>query len=254
MAEELGGQRRAAVWNFTPVEGVKRIVAVGAGKGGVGKSTVTVGLAHALAGLGLRVAVLDADIYGPSLPRMLGLKGPGSRNWRIIRWCLRWATAFPMSMHFITGDNAAVLRGPMISKALHQLLRATNWKDIDILLVDLPPGTGDVQLSLAQAAPLDGAVIVTTPQAVAVDDARKALSMFRKVNVKVLGVVENMAGGMFGAGGGEALAREADVPLLGSIPLDAALCAAMDAGEIPPVLVEWESIARLVVAGVKLRA
>ncbi len=244
---------RKAVWNFTPVEGVKRIVAIGAGKGGVGKSTVTIGLAHALSALGLRVGVLDADIYGPSMPRMLGLTTcgqPALAEGKMVPFVSRGIAC--MSIHFITGDTAAVLRGPMITKALHQLLRSSKWDAIDVLLVDLPPGTGDVQLSLAQAAPLDGAIIVTTPQAVAVDDARKALSMFQKVNVKVLGVVENMSGSVFGAGGGAKLAQEASAPLLATLALDAQLCAALDAGEAPPAAAQWDVLARSVVQGIKL--
>lgn len=226
--------RRAAPWNFDPVPHVRRIVAVASGKGGVGKSTTTVNLAHALAAQGLRVGILDADIYGPSIPRMLGLSGrPEIENNLMLPLEAHGIKA--MSMQFITGDEAAVLRGPMISKALHQLLRLTRWGDdkhpLDLLLVDMPPGTGDIHLSLAQQVPLDGAVIVTTPQEVALMDARKAAGMFEKLRVKRIGVIENMSGGMFGSGGGARLAQELGAPLLAVIGLEQALCETADAGQ-----------------------
>lgn len=229
-------QRRPAVWNFTPLEHVARVIAVGAGKGGVGKSTVAVGIARTLAGRGKRVALLDADIYGPSLPRMLGLMEAGKPEFAEGKMQPHMAQGGVacLSIGFIAGDGAAVLRGPMITKALAQMLRGTAWgtaaSPCDTLIVDLPPGTGDVQLSLAQQVPLSGAVIVTTPQEVAVADARKALDMFVKLRVPVLGVVENMSGEVFGAGGGSALAAESNVPFLGSVPLDARVREAGDAG------------------------
>lgn len=227
--------RERAVWNLTPVEHVRAVIAVGSGKGGVGKSTTAVNLALALARAGKRVGVLDADIYGPSLPRMLGLCTHGTPE--IVDGKMVPPSAHGvrcMSMGFITGDAPAILRGPMVSKTLHQLLRSTAWgapdAPLDILVIDMPPGTGDVHLSLVQQVPLAGALIVTTPQAVAVEDARKCLRMFEKTGVRVLGVVENMCGEMFGVGGGAALAQEAGVKLLGAIGLEAAIRKAGDAG------------------------
>lgn len=226
--------RERAVWNLTPVEGVRHVIAVASGKGGVGKSTSTVNLAHAMAAQGLRVGILDADIYGPSIPRMLGVQDYGKPP--IEHNKMLPATAHGivcMSMGFITGDEAAMLRGPMISKTLHQLLRMTRWAGddapLDVLLVDMPPGTGDVHLSMMQQVPLSGAVIVTTPQEVAVMDARKGLSMFVRLNVPVMGVIENMSYmldsngskiALFGSGGGQKLADEAKTLLLGAVPMD----------------------------------
>ncbi|MFZ4540709.1 MAG: Mrp/NBP35 family ATP-binding protein [Rickettsiales bacterium] len=236
-------QRPAAI-NHAPIPHVERIIAVASGKGGVGKSTVTVNLAHALTVIGKRVGILDADIYGPSIPRMLGLETylkpeiidnqmvpPTAHNIRA------------MSMALITGDEAAVLRAPMITKALVQFLRLTKWGDaeqpLDILLVDLPPGTGDVTLSLAQNAPLHGLILVTTPQEIAVIDADKCASAFHKLHVPLLGIVENMsyfldsAGAphhLFGKGGGEKLAEKYGSPLLGQVPLDATIGVCADEG------------------------
>ena len=225
--------RKAAQWNTAPLAHVKRIIAVASGKGGVGKSATTVNLALALSHMGPRVGILDADIYGPSIPRMMALSGqPEINDGQMIP--LESYGIACMSMGFITGDQAAILRGPMISKTLYQLLRMTRWgtveRTLDMLLVDMPPGTGDIHLSMAQQVPLDGAVIVTTPQEVAVIDARKALVMFQKVNVPVLGVIENMSGSIFGAGGGKRLAEEMGVPFLGEIPMDAAIVEASDKG------------------------
>ena len=235
--------RAPAQWNREGLPYVRRILAVGSGKGGVGKSSVTVLLALALAQLGKRVGILDADIYGPSIPRMLGLSGQPEFADRFML-PLEAHGLLAMSIGFLTGDAPAVLRGPMVSKTLQQLLRGTRWgtetAPLDFLLIDLPPGTGDVQLSLAQAAPLDAALIVTTPQDVAVADARKALAMFGKVNIPVQGVIENMAGfadaesgkilPMLGVGGGKRLAEEAGVPLLASLSFYPAIAAALDAG------------------------
>ena len=234
--------RARAVWNVTPVEGVKKVIAVASGKGGVGKSTTAVNLALALTQKGLRVGLLDADIYGPSLPRMLGLtehsgKPPAIVDGKMIPPVNHGIQC--MSMGFITGEEAAILRGPMISKTLHQLLRFSHWDNVDVLLVDMPPGTGDIHLSMVQQVPLAGAVIVTTPQEVALMDARKALKMFEKVGVAVLGVVENMsyftdaAGNsipLFGEGGGQRLADEMHVPFLGDVPIDMAIREASDNG------------------------
>ena len=230
--------------NHAPVPGVARIIAVASGKGGVGKSTVTVNLAHALTSQGKRVGILDADLYGPSIPRMLGLDTylkPEFVDGQMLPPMAHGIRA--MSMALLTGDEAAVLRAPMITKALVQFLRTTRWGDAaqpcDILLVDLPPGTGDVLLSLAQNAPLRGALIVTTPQEVAVIDADKAANAFTKLNVPILGVVENMSHfvsptgethALFGAGGGNKLAAKYHVPLLATLPLDPAMGIAADAG------------------------
>ncbi|MBY0406243.1 MAG: Mrp/NBP35 family ATP-binding protein [Rickettsiales bacterium] len=237
--------RERAQWNLTPVEGVKRVIAVASGKGGVGKSTTAVNLALAMARAGQKVALLDADIYGPSLPRMLGLSDAGQppiENGKMVPPIgFSGAHGIPcMSMGFITGSEAAILRGPMISKTLTQLLRFTRWPEVDTLVVDMPPGTGDISLSMAQAVPIAGVVIVTTPQEVAVMDARKCLAMFTKLGVNVLGVVENMSWfepapgqrvALFGEGGGRKLAAEAGVPFLGQVPVDAAIGQAAEAGK-----------------------
>ena len=224
--------RARANWNLTPLEHVKSIIAVASGKGGVGKSTTAVNLALALHKAGKRVGLLDADIYGPSLPRMLALSGQPEIKGKMVP--LESHGIVCMSMGFITGDEAAILRGPMISKALQQMLRMTRWgtadSTLDVLLVDMPPGTGDIHLSMVQQVPLTGAIIVTTPQEVAVMDARKCLTMFEKVNVPILGVVENMTGEMFGQGGGKKLADEAKVPLLGEVPANSAIRVAGDSG------------------------
>lgn len=227
--------KKPAVWNKEPLAHVRHVIAIASGKGGVGKSTLTVNLAHALRDTGKKTGILDADIYGPSVPRMLNVSGrPEFEDGKMIP--LTGHGIACMSIGFITGDEAAILRGPMISKALTQLLRLTRWgttvEPMDTLLIDMPPGTGDVHLSMAQLVPLTGAIITTTPQEVALSDARKAAIMFQKVDVPIVGVVENMSGGMFGAGGGQKLADELGVPLLASIPLDADICRAGDAGNI----------------------
>ena len=237
--------QRPANINHTPLPHVARIVAVASGKGGVGKSTVTTNLAHALTLAGKRVGILDADIYGPSIPRMLGLETylkPEIADGLMVPPTAHGIRA--MSMALITGDEAAVLRAPMITKALVQFLRLTRWGDtscpLDFLLVDLPPGTGDVTLSLAQNCRLDGLLLVTTPQEVAVIDADKCASAFHKLQVKLLGVVENMSYFMdpqgaphhlFGQGGGLKLAEKFHAPLLGQLPLDATMGVCADKGE-----------------------
>jgi ATP-binding protein involved in chromosome partitioning len=223
--------RERAVWNLTPVEGVKKIIAVASGKGGVGKSTVAASLAVAAAMSGKRAGLLDADIYGPSVPRMMGLtaeKQPPVAAGKMQPPLAHGVAC--MSMGFITGDAPAVLRGPMISKTLHQLLRMTHWNNLDVLFIDMPPGTGDIHLSLVQQVPLAGAIIVTTPQEVAAMDARKCAQMFQKLGTPLLGVIENMTGEVFGYGGGEKLAQEFGVKLLGEIPLQARVREALDAG------------------------
>lgn len=238
--------RKPAIWNTEPLAHVKRIIAVASGKGGVGKSTVTLCLALAAAQAGKRVGILDADIYGPSMPRMLGLWGKPEYADGMMQPHTRHNIAC-MSVGFLT-EEAAILRGPMITKILGQMLRGTRWgtqaAPLDILFVDMPPGTGDVHLSMVQQVPLSGAMIVTTPQEIAVIDARKAAQMFGKVNVPILGVVENMSylkdatGAVlhpFGQGGGARLAAEFGVELLAKLPLEPALGAACDAGEMPPV-------------------
>jgi ATP-binding protein involved in chromosome partitioning len=231
--------------NHTPIAHVARTVAVASGKGGVGKSTVTTNLAHALTATGKRVGILDADIYGPSIPRMLGLETyikPEVADNQMVPPVAHGIRA--MSMSLITGDEAAVLRAPMITKTLVQFLRVTRWgtadAPLDYLLVDLPPGTGDVTLSLAQNCKVDGLVLVTTPQEVAVIDADKCASAFHKLHVPLMGVVENMSyfvdsAGVtshpFGQGGGEKLADKYHAPLLGKLPLDANIGVCADTGE-----------------------
>ena len=217
---------------LSPLPSVKNIIAVGSGKGGVGKSTVAVNLALALAADGARVGVLDADIYGPSVPLMLGLAGrPDSPDGKTIE-PMRAHGVEAMSIGLLVDqDTPMIWRGPMATSALTQLLTETRWGDLDYLILDLPPGTGDIQLTMAQKIPVAGAVVVTTPQDVATLDARKALKMFEKVEVPVLGLVENMAVHLcsncghaehiFGEGGGQRMAAQYGVPLLGSLPLEA---------------------------------
>jgi ATP-binding protein involved in chromosome partitioning len=230
---------------------VKNIIAVASGKGGVGKSTVAANLALALSAEGARVGVLDADIYGPSQPTMLGISGkPESTDGRTLE---------PMENHglqmssiglLIDADQPMVWRGPMVTQALQQLLAQTNWKDLDYLVIDLPPGTGDIQLTLAQQVPVTGAVIVTTPQDIALIDAKKGLKMFEKVGIPILGIVENMAvhvcsncghaEHIFGAEGGARMAEQYGVEHLGSLPLDIRIREQADAGH-PTVVAEPDS-------------
>ncbi|MGE4366702.1 iron-sulfur cluster carrier protein ApbC [Thermomonas sp.] len=234
-----------------PLANVRNIIAVGSGKGGVGKSTVAVNLALALAAEGLRVGVLDADIYGPSVPLMLGLAGrPESPDGKTILPAHAHGVAAVSIGLLVDQDAPMIWRGPMVTQALTQLLQQTAWDDLDVLVVDLPPGTGDIQLTLAQKIPVAGAVIVTTPQEVATLDARRALMMFRKVGIAVLGLVENMAlhvcsqcghaEHVFGAGGGERMAAQYEVPLLGALPLAAAIREQGDAG-VPIVAAQPQS-------------
>ena len=233
-----------------PIEGVKNIIAVASGKGGVGKSTVAVNLALALSAEGANVGILDADIYGPSQPRMLGVKTkPESKDGKKME-PIMGHNLQAMSIGFLVDEETPMIwRGPMVTQALEQLLRETNWQDLDYLVIDLPPGTGDIHLTLAQKVPVTGAVIVTTPQDIALLDARKGLKMFEKVEVPVLGVIENMSTHIcskcgheehiFGDGGGRRMAEENDVDFIGSIPLDMSIREQTDSGK-PTVVADPE--------------
>jgi len=252
--------------------GVKNIIAVASGKGGVGKSTTAVNLALALAAEGASVGMLDADIYGPSQPTMLGITGrPESRDGKTLE---------PMEGHGIQAssigfmidlDTPMVWRGPMVTQALEQLLRDTNWRALDYLVIDMPPGTGDIHLTLAQKIPVTGAVIVTTPQDIALLDARKGLKMFEKVGVPILGIVENMAmhvcsncghvEHIFGQGGGERMSKEYDVEYLGGLPLDIKIREQADSGKPTvvadpdgPVAAIYRQIARRVAVKIAEKA
>jgi ATP-binding protein involved in chromosome partitioning len=238
--------------NLRPLGDIKNVVAVASGKGGVGKSTVAVNLALAWAVQGARVGVLDADIYGPSQPLMLGLAGqrPSTTDGKQLRPLAAHGLS-AMSIGFLVdAEQPMVWRGPMVTQALTQLLSETQWGTLDYLVVDMPPGTGDIQLTLAQRVPVAGAVIVTTPQDIALADARKGLKMFEKVSVPVLGIVENMSvhvcshcghsEHIFGAGGGERMARQYGVRLLGELPLDAHIREEADGGR-PSVIAAPDS-------------
>ncbi|EKV27334.1 Scaffold protein [Caenispirillum salinarum AK4] len=226
---------------------IKHVVAVASGKGGVGKSTTAANLALALARLGLKVGLFDADIYGPSVPRIMGLhdKKPGTRGDRIVPLENHGVTV--MSIGFMVEEEAPVVwRGPMVVGALEQLLRDVDWPELDVMIVDMPPGTGDTQLTMCQRVPLSGAVIVSTPQDIALLDARKGLHMFRKVEVPVLGIVENMSyyqcpkcgnrEEVFGHGGARETAEKLEAPFLGEIPLDLKIRETTDAGR--PIVVD----------------
>lgn len=235
----------------TLLPNVKNIIAVASGKGGVGKSTTSVNLALALAAEGANVGLLDADIYGPSQPQMLGISGrPESKDGKSMEPMLAHGIQ-AMSIGFLVdNDTPMVWRGPMVTGALEQLLRDTKWNDLDYLVIDLPPGTGDIQLTLAQKIPVTGAVIVTTPQDIALLDARKGLKMFEKVGIPILGIVENMSTHIcsncgheepiFGAGGGALMSQDYNVDLLGSLPLDMAIRMQADSGK-PTVISEPNS-------------
>ena len=224
------------------IPGVKNIIAVASGKGGVGKSTTAVNLALALAAEGVSVGMLDADIYGPSQPTMLGITGrPESKDGKRLE-PMEGHGIQAMSIGFLIDvETPMVWRGPMVTQALEQLLNETNWRDVDYLVVDLPPGTGDIQLTLAQRVPVTGAVIVTTPQDIALMDARKGLKMFEKVNIPILGVVENMSlhicsqcghtENIFGSGGGDRMSKDYGIDLLGSLPLDIRIREQADSGK-----------------------
>jgi len=230
------------------IPGVKNIIAVASGKGGVGKSTTAVNLALALAAEGVSVGMLDADIYGPSQPTMLGIAGrPESRDGKRLE-PMNGHGIQAMSIGFLIDvETPMIWRGPMVTQALEQLLNETNWRDVDYLVVDLPPGTGDIQLTLAQRVPVTGAVIVTTPQDIALMDARKGLKMFEKVNIPILGIVENMSlhicsqcgheEHVFGTGGGERMSKDYGVELLGALPLDIRIREQADSG-MPTVVAD----------------
>ena len=209
----------------------RNVIAVGAGKGGVGKSTVAVNLAVSLARSGASVGILDADVYGPNIPTLMGSgEEPGQVGDKIQPVKVHGIEMISMGF-LIPADQALVWRGPMIHSAINQLVTQVAWSELDYLVVDLPPGTGDAQMSLAQQLPLTGAVVVTTPQGVSVSDTRRGIDAFRKLDVEVLGVVENMAGPIFGSGAGEEVAAEMRVPFLGRVPLDAAVAASGEAGK-----------------------
>jgi ATP-binding protein involved in chromosome partitioning len=234
--------------SLQPMQNIKNVIAVASGKGGVGKSTTAVNLALALAGEGANVGILDADIYGPSQPRMLGLSGqPDSEDGKSLEPMENYGIQ-AMSIGFLIDEETPMIwRGPMVTQALEQLLGDTQWRNLDYLVIDLPPGTGDVQLTLAQKIPVSGAVIVTTPQDIALLDARKGLKMFEKVEVPVLGIVENMSlhicgkcgneEPIFGEGGGTSLADESKVDLLGKLPIDISIREQTDSGK-PSVVFE----------------
>lgn len=255
--------------NTRGIANIKNIIAIGSGKGGVGKSTIAVNLARALSQEGASVGLLDADIYGPSIPTMLGIhERPTSPDGKTMT-PLKSGDINAMSIGFLTqADTPMIWRGPIVTNTLKQLLSETNWGELDYLVIDLPPGTGDTQLTLAQHIPVSGAIIVTTPQNVALADAKKAIRMFEKVNICILGVVENMShfvcrhcqqlSHIFQAQGGSRLAKDYMVNLLGEIPLDERICQAMDRGTSlqhihheqnePPVFTYYQKIARKVSA------
>lgn len=254
------------------IDGIKNIIAVASGKGGVGKSTTSVNLALALAQEGAKVGILDADIYGPSQPRMMGLSGePQSQDGKSLEPMENYGVQ-TMSIGFLIDEETPMIwRGPMVTQALEQLLNDTNWTDLDYLVIDLPPGTGDTQLTLAQKVPVSGAVIVTTPQDIALLDARKGLKMFEKVEVPILGIVENMSihicskcgheEHIFGQGGGSNMSEQYDVDFLGALPLDIRIRQETDGGK-PTVVAEpdhrisqiYRDIARKTAAKLALQA
>ena len=240
--------------------GVKNIIAVASGKGGVGKSTTAVNLALALAAEGAQVGILDADIYGPSQPMMLGITGrPDSIEENTIEPMEAYGLQASSIGFLIDDDAPMVWRGPMVTSALEQLLRQTRWRDLDYLIVDMPPGTGDIQLTLAQKVPVTGSVIVTTPQDIALLDARKGLKMFEKVGVPIIGIIENMSTyvctkcgheeHVFGTGGGEKMCKEYAVDFLGSLPLNLSIREQADAGR-PTVVADPDGAISAIYKGI----
>lgn len=227
--------------NLKPLQGIRNIIAVASGKGGVGKSTTAINLASALASEGASVGLLDADIYGPSIPHMLGLSGRPELEGNLILPHSAFGMKVMSIGFLVEEDQAMIWRGPMVTGALQQLLNQTAWGELDYLVIDLPPGTGDVQLSLAQQIPVSGAVIVTTPQDIALLDAQRGLTMFRKVGIPVLGIIENMSihicsncghqEHLFGAGGGARMAEQYQTELLGALPLDLGIREQADQGK-----------------------
>jgi ATP-binding protein involved in chromosome partitioning len=232
------------------IEGVKNVIAVGAGKGGVGKTTVAVNLALALAKTGSRVGIIDGDIYGPNVPIMLGIKTQLTTDGKKIVPAEKYGLQV-ISMGFLTGDDAPIIwRGPMLHGALQQFFREVRWVDLDYLVVDMPPGTGDVALSLSQTVPVAGAIVVTTPQQVSLADSRRAIAMYKKLNIPPLGIIENMShfvcpncaheADIFGHGGGERMATELGVPFIGRIPIYQPIREGSDEG-VPLIISEPES-------------
>lgn len=255
-----------------PLPTIKNIIAVASGKGGVGKSTTSVNLALALAAEGANVGILDADIYGPSIPTMLGLSGyPASDDNKTMEPKVAFGLQTISIGYLIDADQPMIWRGPMVTNALQQLLSTTRWHNLDYLIIDLPPGTGDIQLTLSQQIPVSGAVIVTTPQDIALMDAQRGLAMFEKVNIPVLGIVENMSlhicsvcgheEAIFGAGGGMAMSEKNQITMLGSLPLDITIRQFTDAGK-PTVVSKpnsrpamiYREIARKMAAKLSLRS
>jgi ATP-binding protein involved in chromosome partitioning len=250
---QLSAQVRAAApdFNRTAIPGIKNIVAVGAGKGGVGKTTVAVNLAVALARCGSRVGMIDGDIYGPNVPIMLGLKTQLTTDGQKIVPAERYGMPV-VSLGFLTEDDAPVIwRGPMLHGVVQQFFREVRWPELDYLIVDMPPGTGDVALSLSQTVPVTGSILVTSPQTVSLADTRRAIRMYQKLNIPVLGLIENMShfvcpncqheSDIFGKGGGEALAREMSVPFVGRIPIYEPIRRGGDSG-VPIVLSEPDCV------------
>jgi ATP-binding protein involved in chromosome partitioning len=257
-ATGIGGEGPRA-----PLPGVKNIIAVGAGKGGVGKTTVAVNLAVALAKAGSRVGIIDGDIYGPNVPIMLGMKTQLTTDGQKILPAEKFGLQV-ISMGFMTGEDAPIIwRGPMLHGALQQFFREVRWVDLDYLVIDMPPGTGDIALSLSQTVPVAGAIVVTTPQQVSLADSRRAAAMYKKLNIPTLGIVENMSyfvcpscsheSDIFGKRGGEKMAQELGVPFLGSIPIYQPIREGGDAG-VPLLISEPDAPASKAIADVAARA
>jgi len=255
-----------------PLANVKNTIAIASGKGGVGKSTTAINLALALQAEGAKVGILDADIYGPSQPRMLGChQKPESTDGKKLEPNISYQLQSMSIGYLIDEETPMIWRGPMVTSALEQMLTDTNWHDLDYLIIDLPPGTGDIQLTLCQKIPVSGAIIVTTPQDIALLDARKALKMFQKVEVSVLGIIENMSTHIcsqcgheehiFGSGGGASMANQYSVDLLGSLPLDITIREGVDNGKPTvaiypdsPISQNYRAIARKAAAQLALKA